>query len=133
LTKQILLLGLLLILAATLLPAQSSSIDFKMSTSFIADNTRLPAGSYRIQRLSEDGMMELSSVNGEPSVLLSGEPLETKAGTSNVHFAKYDKKLFLKQIDFPSGDSYWLATSGEERALRKSGAKPTKVTVKPAK
>ena len=132
--RRVLLLGFLLALAAFVVAAQdANSLDFKMTTPFIVENTRLPAGAYKIRILRDAGILELTADKGEPSVLIDPEPLDTPAGQTNLFFAKYGNKMFLTQIDFPGGVGSKIPMSWEEKSTRKTAGKPMKTAVKPSK
>jgi hypothetical protein len=128
--KYAFLAGLLLILCAVMVSAQNSSLDFKMTTSFNVENTKLPAGSYTI-RVIDEGALELSNASGAPSILINPDPLDSPSGQANLKFAKYNDRLYLKQIDFPGGMSYWIPMTADEKTTRKKSGKPTQTAVKP--
>jgi len=129
--KKVFLLGLLMLLAVCIASAQDgNTLRFKMTGPFVVDNTTLPAGSYSIRRMSDEGELELSAASGQPQVLIDADPLETPAGKANVSFAKYGDKMVLKQIDFPDQMSFWIPMSTAEKHHRKtSGGKSTKTSV----
>jgi hypothetical protein len=128
--RKLFLLSLLLMLAVCIVSAQDgNTIRFKTTGPFVVDNTTLPAGSYSIRRMSDDGELELSAAAGQPQVVIEADPLETPAGKANVSFSKYGDKLVLKQIDFPDQMSYWIPMSSLEHKHRKASGKPTKTSV----
>lgn len=132
--RRILLLSFLLLLVASFVPAQDGNIlKFKTTTPFVVDNTTLPAGSYTIRRMSDEGELELSAAAGAPQVIVEADPMETSSGKANIQFAKYGDKLILKQIDFPDQNSFWVPMSATEKHHRKASGKPTKTSITPTK
>jgi hypothetical protein len=132
--RKVFLLSFLLMLIVSVVSAQDgNTMKFKASEPFVVDNTTLPAGSYSIHRMSDDGTLELAAAAGQPQVLIEADPLETPAGKANLTFSKYGNKLVLKQIDFPDQMSFWVPMSTTEKHHRKAGGKPTKTTVTPTK
>ena len=133
--KRLVLMSLLLLLAVGLLSAQDgNTLKFKMTESFVVDNTTLPAGSYTIRRMSDEGTLEITAASGQPSELIDADPLDSPAGKANLSFSKYGGKLVLKQIDFPDQMSFWIPMSTAEKHHKKAaGGKSTKTSVTPTK
>ena len=108
-----------------------NGLDFKASSSFVAENVTFPAGTYNVKPTQDDiGMLLLSSADGH-SAFIPCEPLDAvnPAVKSELAFHRYGSSLYLKQIWLKGSTDGCLIPSGPaEKKDRKSG-KPTKETV----
>jgi hypothetical protein len=108
-----------------------NGVDFKVTSSFVAQNVTFPAGSYNIKPSQDDiEMLILSSSDGH-SAFIPCEPSEAinPAAKTELTFHRYGSSLYLKQIWVKgSTDGCLIPTGPAEKKDRKSG-KPTKETV----
>ena len=108
-----------------------NGLDFKATSSFVAENVTFPAGSYNVKPTQDDiEMLFLSSADGH-SAFIPCEPLDAinPAAKSELTFHRYGSSLYLKQIWVKGNTDGRLIPSGPaEKKDRKSG-KPTKETV----
>lgn len=107
-----------------------NGIDFKTSSSFVAQNVTLPAGSYNIRPMQDDmETLILSSSDGH-SALIPCEALESSGPSkTEITFHRYGKTLYLNQVWSAGNSTGCLIQAGPaEKKERKSG-KPTQETV----
>jgi hypothetical protein len=109
-----------------------NAIEFKVPSSFIAGDAKLPAGTYTI-RQDPDSQLELEISNdakGYSAFLPTDALSATSANQKNeVTFQKYGNTLVLKEVwiaGLPNGFS--VQTSYAEKKAAKAGS-PTKVAV----
>jgi len=108
-----------------------NGVDFKATSSFVAQNVTFPAGTYNVKPTQDDiQMLYVSSADGH-SAYIPCEPLDTlnPAAKTELTFHRYGDSLYLKQIWVKgSTDGCLIASGPAEKKDRKSG-KPTKETV----
>jgi hypothetical protein len=110
----------------------TNPVDFKVSQPFTVANTTLPAGNYIVRPVQgEEGVLEIASASGKPSVMVEAESAQPGAGQSGCYlvFNRYKNLLALSQI-FPGGGNpgYQLAQGHPEKQAAKT-EKPTKQSV----
>ena len=111
----------------------TTQMGFKMSQSFVVENTTLPAGSYLITPVSgtDQSVVQIRNTTTDASVMVAVELVQPDAGQSGDHlvFNRYKKVLALSQI-FPGGGNqgYQLVPGHPEKLAAKT-EKPTKQTV----
>ena len=126
-------LGVLTIGGGAVRAQITNQLDFKMSQPFTVANTTLPAGTYVVTTVqgTEQSVLEISSMNGKPSVMVETNPLQADTAQSGTHlvFNKYKNVLALSQI-FPGGGNqgYQLIQGHPEKLAAKTET-PTKQTV----
>jgi hypothetical protein len=114
-------------------------MTFKTDFPFVAGNTTLPAGSYRLAPVVDDNPMVLELTNGRVSVLLetNGESLERPPAKSEVRFNKYGDTYVLHEIlDADAQTGAVIVPSRAEKRHQKGSGKPTQhslATTKTAK
>ena len=108
-----------------------NGVDFRASSSFVAQNVTFPAGTYNVKPSQNDiETLVVSSADGH-SAFIPCEPLDSinPAGKTELTFHRYGSSLYLKQIWVKGSTDGCLVPSGPaEKNDRKSG-KPTKETV----
>lgn len=108
-----------------------NGLDFKATSSFVAQNVTFPAGSYNVKPTQDDiEMLLLSSADGH-SAFIPCEPLDSinPAAKTELTFHRYGSSLYLKEIWVKGSTDGCLIPSGPaEKKDRKSG-KPTKETL----
>lgn len=125
--KKLLMLTCLALLTVGIAAAQT--ITFTVKSPFSIGNANLPAGTYQIHAAdSEQVMFECTNESKGTSVMFEVDPSEVIPKTSGVTFAKYNDKLVLKSFGTAGGQSWTIPISLAEKQVKKSGAKPTKVT-----
>jgi hypothetical protein len=113
--------------------ASAQIITFSSKVPFSVGNGNLPAGTYQIQNVGEDLMtFQISSVATGHGIMFEADSTDTTPTTSVVTFLKYGEKLILKGFSVTGGGGYFIPISLPEKMAKKSGGKPTKVTM-PAK
>jgi hypothetical protein len=109
----------------------TNGVDFKVTTSFVAQNVTFPAGTYTIKPTQDDiDMLVVSGADGH-SAFIPCEPLDAinPATKTELTFHRYGGSLYLNQIWVKgSTDGCLIAPGPAEKKDRKSG-KPTKETV----
>ena len=107
-----------------------NGVDFKVTSSFVAQNVTFPAGTYNVKQSQEDiEALIVSSTDGH-SAYIPCEPMEANnPGTkTELTFHRYGSSLYLKQIWVRgSADGCLIPSGPAEKNDRKSG-KPTKET-----
>jgi hypothetical protein len=117
----------------TLGVASAQTLSFAVKTPFSVGNASLPAGSYQIRNLDEDLVtFSISNTTSGTGVMFEADAMDTTPTTSGVTFAKYGDKFVLKSFTVAGGQGFWIPISIPEKQAKKTGAKPTKVTM-PAK
>jgi len=110
----------------------TNAVDFKATSSFVAGDTTLPAGSYSARPWSEDpSVLEISNAAGTHSVLVDTETTssDTPAKSTGVIFAKYGNLLVMKQIVLANQKTgYGIVSKHAEKKAAKAGP-ATKQTV----
>jgi len=108
-----------------------NGVDFKVTSSFVAQNVTFPAGTYNVKPTQDDiETLVVSSADGH-SAYIPCEPSEAinPAAKTELTFHRYGSSLYLKQIWVKGSTDGCLIPSGPaEKKDRKSG-KPTKETV----
>jgi hypothetical protein len=109
-----------------------NAIEFKVASSFVAGDAKLPAGTYTI-RQDQDNQMEWEITNDSKgfSAFLLTEPLSPTSANQKreVTFQKYGTTLVLKEIWIPGlSNGFSIQTSYAEKKAAKAGT-PTKVSV----
>jgi hypothetical protein len=132
--KLFVLLALLCSYTVSRITAQITTpngVDFKATSSFVAQNVTFPPGTYNVKPTQDDiGTLLLSSADGH-SAFIPCEPLENinPAAKSELTLDRYGSSLYLKQIWVKGSTDGCLIPSGPaEKKDRKSG-KPTKETI----
>ena len=108
-----------------------NGVDFKMTSSFVAENATFPAGSYNIKAMQDDIYTLIVSSSDGHSAFISCEPISAinPAAKTELTFHRYGSSLYLKQIWVAGNTDGCLILAGPaEKKDRKSG-KPTKETV----
>ncbi len=114
-------------LVAVPLVAQDTIMKFKVPSEFHVGDASLPAGSYEIRRIDPE-TYECTAASGSPSVMFAVDPVDTVGSKTDVSFAKYGDTLILKSVSIEGFEGFTVMTSLQEKAARKSGKKPTKVS-----
>ena len=113
-----------------------NAIEFKATSSFVAGDTKFPAGTYTIRQEPESQMeWEISNdTKGYSTFLLTDPANSTPSGQkAEVTFQKYGNTLVLKEIWIPGlASGFSVQTSYAEKKAAKAGS-PTKVSVAAAK
>jgi hypothetical protein len=123
------LLGCMLLLTAGIVSAQNFAVTFTVKTPFTVASSTLPAGTYSIRLMDDDDYtFECSSASGGHSVMFEADRHEVVPSATEVTFSKYNDKLILKNISIAGDAAYWIPTSVPEKRVKKTGAKPTKVS-----
>ena len=109
-----------------------NAIEFKVTSSFVAGDAKLPAGTYTI-RQDLDSQLEwvISNDSKGFSAFLPTDPLSptTTNQKTEVTFQKYGNTLVLKEIWIPGlSTGFSVQTSYAEKKAAKAGS-PTKVSV----
>jgi len=110
----------------------TNTVDFKASSSFVAGEATLPAGSYSVRPWSEDpSVLEISNPAGTHTVLVDTEASssDTPAKSTGVVFAKYGNLLVMKQIVLANQKTGYniISRHAEKKAMKAGPA--TKQTV----
>jgi hypothetical protein len=134
LVGRLVLLALVLTIGTAAASAQiTTQMGFKMSQSFVVENTTLPAGSYLITPVSgtDQSVVQIRNTTTDAGVMVGVELVQPDAGQSGSQlvFNKYKKVLALSEI-FPGGENqgYKLLPGHPEKLAAKT-EKPTKQTV----
>ena len=113
-----------------------NAIEFKATSSFVAGETKFPAGTYTIRQEPENQMeWEITNdTKGYSAFLLTDPANSTASGQkAEVTFQKYGNTLVLKQIWIPGlASGFSVQSSYAEKKAAKAGS-PTKVSVPAAK
>ena len=113
-----------------------NAIEFKATSSFVAGDTKFPAGTYTIRQEPENQMeWEITNdTKGYSAFLLTDPANSTASGQkAEVTFQKYGNTLVLKEIWIPGlASGFSVQTSYAEKKAAKAGS-PTKVSVPAAK
>jgi hypothetical protein len=109
-----------------------NAIEFKVTSSFVAGDAKLPAGTYTI-RQDPDNQLELEISNDAKaySAFLPTDPLSPASPNqkNEVTFQKYGNTLVLKEIWIAGlSTGFSVQTSYAEQKAAKAGS-PTKVAV----
>ena len=108
-----------------------NGVDFKVTSSFVAQNATFPAGSYSVKPSPDDIETLIVSSSDGHSAFIPCEPSETinPSAKTELTFHRYGSSLYLKQVWVKGSTDGCLIPSGPaEKKDRKSG-KPTKETV----
>src|SRR5271165_4033264 len=82
----VLALGVLTVGAVRAHPQITNQVDFKVAQPFTVANTTLPAGSYIVRPFSEEpGLLEITTANGKPSVIVETDAAQPAAGQSGSY------------------------------------------------
>jgi len=113
---------LLVLLGVSHVAAQISpnGVDFKVTTAFVAQNAKFPAGSYTIKPAADDiELLELTGSDGH-SAFVACEGIETASpeAKTELTFYRYGSALYLKQIWIQGSNTGCLIQTGP--AERKS-------------
>jgi hypothetical protein len=132
------LCSLIVVCTAFLYSQVTSPITFKAPEKFICDNTTLPPGTYRIspEAMTEPNIFELSSTNGDHSVLFEARPTisPTPVTKTEVEFWKYGNELMLKSFFINGNQTGATVTESlREKMAKKAGTKPVKQRVEATK
>ena len=131
--KKLVILICLTLLTMGVASAQQQLINFSTKSPFSIGNANLPAGSYQIQATDQDlQTFECTNTSTKTSVMFEADVTDTTPSASSVTFAKYGDKLVLKSFSAAGSQGFFIPLSIPEKQVKKSGAKPTKVTT-PAK
>jgi hypothetical protein len=123
-------LGCLILFTMGIVSAQDFNLAFTSKTPFTVGNGNLPAGSYQIRPISEEGTFECSAASGQPAVLFEAEPMETVPAKTDLTFVKYGDKMLVKSFSVEGVQGYTIPVSLYEKHHKKTtSAKPTKVSV----
>jgi len=104
----------------------SGGMTFAVSSSFVAGEATLPAGSYKIEQDPDDpGVLQITNMAGSHSVMVMAELVETDAPRkkTEVIFSKYGNTLVLKQLWLAGNDSDILSLQVMQKK-RREDAKP---------
>ncbi len=110
----------------------SGGMTFAVSSSFVAGEATLPAGSYKIEQDPDDsGVLQITNMAGSHSVMVMAELVETDAPRkkTEVIFSKYGNTLVLKQLWLAGNDSGYLIIAGHAEKKAAKTAKPVKQSV----
>lgn len=129
--KKLLMMTCLTLL--TVCVASAQTLNFATKSPFSVGNASFPAGSYQIHAADQEQILfECTSDAKGHSVMFEADNMDTVPTTSGVTFAKYGDKLILKSFTVAGAGGWFIPVSLAEKQVKKSGAKPTKVTT-PAK
>ena len=107
-------------------------MTFAVSSSFVAGEATLPAGSYKIEQDPDDsGVLQITNMAGSHSVMVMAELVETDAPRkkTEVIFSKYGNTLVLKQLWLAGNDAGYLVIAGHAEKKAAKTAKPVKQSV----
>lgn len=109
-----LMMALAFLAAAQFVRAQEP-MQAKIPFAFVAGNTTLPAGEYRVQKVSDGSpALLIRSTEGSPAIMVVTRPatVNVPQQKSKLIFRRYGNRYFLVQV--------WSAGSSSSRELRKS-------------
>lgn len=109
-----LMLALAFLAAAQFVRAQEPVLA-NIPFAFVAGNTPLPAGEYRVQKVSDGSpALLIRCTEGDPAIMVMTHPASVNAPQqkSKLIFRRYDNRYFLVQV--------WSAGSPSGRELPKS-------------
>jgi len=110
----------------------TNSIEFKVSSPFVAGNAKLPAGTYTIRQDADDQLeWEISNDTKAISAFLPTDPVSMTSPNqkTEVTFQKYGNTLVLKEIWITGlSNGFSVQSSYAEKKAAKAGS-PTKVPV----
>lgn len=109
-----LMLALAFLAAAQFVRAQEPVVA-KIPFAFVAGNTPLPAGEYRVQKVSAGSpALLIRCAEGSPAIMVVTQPASVNAPQqkSKLIFRRYGNRYFLVQV--------WSAGSSSGRELPKS-------------
>ena len=109
----ILMLGLVMLAAASATAQSRSPIKVQIPFDFYAGEARLAAGDYRVRFISENVLM-LRSAGGKSIIVSAPLTREGRNNAPRLVFHKYGDQYFLAQV--------WTLKAGSGRALHSSGA-----------
>jgi hypothetical protein len=125
--KKISIRGFVIVAGMTLLsglPALAQTgFKFKMTSSFYAGNTRMPAGTYSLTPLEEEvGLFRLQNSSGSHAVILETRPSsKASKGSSEALFNRYNQTDYLEAVETSTGNSIDILPSAAERIAAKKG------------
>jgi len=108
-----------------------NGVDFKATSSFVAQNVTFPPGTYNVKPSADDNETLVVSSSDGHSAFIPCEPSEAinPSAKTELTFHRYGSSLYLKQVWVKGSTDGCLIPSGPaEKKDRKSG-KPTKETV----
>jgi len=121
-------LGLLLMPA--LAPVYAQSMRFEVPFDFVAAQTTLPAGEYRVsQNEPVQGVVRLISSKGSSAAMCLAHAIQSNrpSGTAKLIFNRYGNHYFLSQVWSQGNDrGQVLRPSKAEREIAKTFSKPGK-------
>ena len=109
-----LMLALAFLAAAQFVRAQEP-VQANIPLAFVAGNTPLPAGEYRVQKVSDGSpALLIRCTEGTPAIMVVTSPASVNGPQqkSKLIFRRYGNRYFLAQV--------WSAGSSTGRELRKS-------------
>lgn len=109
-----LMLALAFLAAAQFVQAQEPVLA-NIPFAFVAENTPLPAGEYRVQKVSDSSpALLIRCTEGSPAIMVMTQPASVNVAQqkSKLIFRRYGNRYFLVQV--------WSAGSSSGRQLPKS-------------
>ena len=112
--KQILLLGLSLLLIGTVAYAQDLNMKVNVPFDFVVNGATLPSGEYSVQRLGIGNAISIRKADHTAKALALGTRCESRKTSekSKLVFNRYGNRYFLAQI--------WMAGVNAGQELPKS-------------
>jgi len=106
--------------------------SFDMSTPFWAGGAKMPAGSYTIQSIGEEGnLVQLQNNDGSHTVVLDCRQSNTMTkGAPQILFNKYDNTDYLAAVHTQTQSVDIIPVGPEKAAAKKSKPKQHAVTGK---
>ena len=129
------ILGMLLM--PQLAPVYAQSMKFEVPFDFVAAQTTLPAGEYRISESQPaQGVLRLVSSKGNSATMCLTQAIESgrPSNTTKLVFNRYGNHYFLSQVwAIGSNHGRVLPPSKAEREIARSFSKPGKEILTAAK
>jgi hypothetical protein len=94
-----------------------------MTSSFYAGNAKMPAGTYTLVPIGEEGgLFQLQNSSGSHAVILETRASsKASTGSTKVLFNRYDKTDYLEAVETSTGNSIDIMPSAAERIAAKKG------------
>jgi len=116
------------------LPAMAQvHVTFTTSSSFYAENAKMPPGTYTIRQMQDEPAIQiLQNSSGSHTVMLDSQPSsKASKGTPEILFNRYGTMDYLEAVETSNGTSIdFPTTSAEKVAAKKDTAKPHTVPAK---
>jgi hypothetical protein len=99
--KLTMLMSLFLLSAIPTFAQMGNGVTFDAPFAFYAGDTKMPAGSYKVSQLDDNGqVLRIENADGSQSALVEYRPVhvDTAPSSSDIAFKKYGKTEFLSRI-----------------------------------